>query len=180
MDADRDKFAETNSSPTVGKHGRWNVLLRYLLVDGCRIVIYGASESALVFSYDKLDLIWPLCANEVIKAELDQMERISVKWSESQYLPSLSALPASFEQLHGAGREEQKRSSRDRQILLRLQRRAIVLKKLARIKISVAFFLSSWFIGIWPAIQPTENVPNLSMGRAKSVYVCSHGPLPSI
>ena len=49
------------------------------------------SESALVFSYDKLDLIWPLCANEVIKAELDQMERISVKWSESQYLPSLSA-----------------------------------------------------------------------------------------
>ena len=62
------------------------------------------SESALVFSYDKLDLIWPLCANEVIKAELDQMERISVKWSESQYLPSLSlslSLSASFEQLHG-------------------------------------------------------------------------------
>ena len=117
-----------------------------------------------MFSYDKLDLIWPLCANEVIKAELDQMERISVKWSESQYLPSLppSLLPASFEQLHGGGREERKRSSRDRQILLRLQRRAIVLKKLARIKISVAFFLSSWFIGIWPAIQPSEKVPNLS------------------
>lgn len=87
------------------------------------------------------------------------MERVTIF-----ALPLCSALPASFEQLHGAGREEQKRSSRDRQTdFTSAPEAGNCVKKLARIKISVAFFLSSWFIGIWPAIQPTENVPNLSM-----------------
>ena len=70
-------------------------------------------EGALVFSYGKLDFIWPprrvLC-NEVIKAELDQMERISVKWSESQYLPSPARLPP----LNNYRAEEQKRAVTDR------------------------------------------------------------------
>ena len=52
----------------------------------------------------------PFTANEVIKAELDQMERISVKWSESQYLPSPARLPP----LNNYRAEEQKRAVTDR------------------------------------------------------------------
>ena len=90
----------------------------------CRIIIHillvrlgrERVEGALVFSYGKLDFIWPprrvLC-NEVIKAELDQMERISVKWSESQYLPSACAC-ACLPPLNNYRAEEQKRAVTDR------------------------------------------------------------------